>query len=99
MALTDGAGLPSYSTLYQNLAAGVPIVVTGIDPGESNLTPEYFIRRHGHEVVTVVNTKTGVDRSLDLATFMQSFDCPPADVDPEKLKVPSSLFLSSRFWF
>ncbi|VDC00217.1 unnamed protein product [Peniophora sp. CBMAI 1063] len=72
--------------LYQALATGTPVVVSGIDPGETNLTPEFFISRHGDEMVTVTNTNTGADRTLMLREYMHSFTTPSADVEPEKLK-------------
>ncbi|VDC04896.1 unnamed protein product [Peniophora sp. CBMAI 1063] len=84
--LSDGAGLPSYGTLYSALASGVPMVVSGINPGESNLTPAYFTKRHGKEIVTVVNTVSGTARTLALEEFMQDFGNPDALVEPEKLK-------------
>ncbi|VDC04163.1 unnamed protein product [Peniophora sp. CBMAI 1063] len=84
--LSDGAGLPSYGTLYQSLASGVPIVVSGINPGDSNLTPGYFIKRHGKEIVTVVNTVTGAVRTVALEDFMRDFGTSDTDVQPEKLK-------------
>ena len=87
MKLSDGAGLPSYSTLYTTLAAGVPLIVSGIRPGDSNLTPEYFIRRYGKERVTVVNTMTGGQRIITLSNFMDSFANVLATPEPEKLKV------------
>lgn len=92
--LSHGAGLPSYSSLYRAIASGVPTVVSGIDPGDDNLTPEYFIQRHGEELVTVINTVTGEDRTLPLATFMQPFNVSDSDsaANPEKLKVPLSCY-------
>lgn len=65
-------------------------MISGVDPGDSNLTPNYFIRRHGKEMVTLVNTKTGAQRTLALETFMNRFTARKIPVDPEKLKVDSS---------
>lgn len=89
--LSDGGGLPSYSTVYNALATGVPLVVSGINPGES-LTHEYFIQWHGEEMVKVINTTTQATRTIALATFMRKFGTPTTD--PEKLKVCSSLIPS-----
>lgn len=94
--LSDGAGLPSYSALYRGLAEGVPMVISGIDPGDHNLTPDYFIQRHGEEIVTVINTVTGEDRTLPLADFMRPFGVPDSDALPEKLKVPLFRLLPGR---
>lgn len=63
------------------------MVVSGTNPGDSNLTPQYFIKRHGKELVTVVNTRTGAQRTLALETFMEQFRVRRIPVDPEKLKV------------
>ena len=87
--VSDGAGLPSYSTVYEALATGVPLVVSGLNPGEKNLTPEYFIQRHGKTMVHVVNTLTGARRSVALARFLRGFCSADAKVNPEKLQVRS----------
>ena len=85
--LSDGAGLPSYSSLYTALASGVPMVVSGIDPGHRNLTPDFFIERHGTERVKIIRTLDNQEEVVDLAIFMESFGSLVAIVNPAKLKV------------
>lgn len=85
--LSGRAGLPSYSTLYTTLASGVPMVVSGIKPGGHNLSPEFFVKSYGKEIVTVINTVTHATRTIELATFMEKFGVFDVDVEPEKLKV------------
>ncbi|VDB96558.1 unnamed protein product [Peniophora sp. CBMAI 1063] len=84
ISLADGP--PTYSQLYQFLAAGLPVVVSGICPGGCGLTPEYFIRKHGDTNVTLTNTKTGAQRKVALRNFMAKFGSPDDPNNPEKLQ-------------
>lgn len=77
----------TYSKLYQTLASGIPLIVSGINPGDRNLTPEYFIHNHGDTMVALTNTKTGVQRTVPLKVFMEQFGQPKDPDNPEKLKV------------
>ncbi|VDC04886.1 unnamed protein product [Peniophora sp. CBMAI 1063] len=86
VTLSHGAGQPSYATLYKALASGVPVVVSGIDPGNSNLTPDFFVKWYGDEEVTVVNTATRSARTTVLSAFMENFDDPDASAEPEKIQ-------------
>ncbi|VDC01277.1 unnamed protein product [Peniophora sp. CBMAI 1063] len=86
MTLTDKANPITYSKLYRALARGVPLTVSGIDPGNRNLTPEYFIHNHGNALVTLTNTKTGEQRDVVLESFMETFGQPPDPDNPEKLQ-------------
>lgn len=89
--LSDTAEAPDYATLYNTLASGVPLIISGIDPGVRNLTPEYFMQRHGNNEVTVVNTKTGATRTVLLSEFMATFRKSGDNPDnPQKLKVSLS---------
>ncbi|VDC04157.1 unnamed protein product [Peniophora sp. CBMAI 1063] len=73
--------------LYQALSKGIPVKVSGIHPGDRNLTPEYFTHNHGDTIVTLTNTKTGVQRKVALKSFMDEFAKPPDPDNPEKLQV------------
>ncbi|VDC01413.1 unnamed protein product [Peniophora sp. CBMAI 1063] len=84
--LQDGAEPPTYSVVYRALAEGIPMIVSGIRPGDRNLTPEYFINKHGDTMVTLTNTKTGSQRKVALRTFMDSFGKPVNPESPEKLQ-------------
>ncbi|KZV63943.1 hypothetical protein PENSPDRAFT_554904, partial [Peniophora sp. CONT] len=64
----------------------VPVVVSGINAGDRNLTPEYFIRRYGSTRVTITNTKTEETRKVDLAEFMEKLSLRHDPGDPAKLK-------------
>lgn len=63
------------------------MVVSGINAGDRNLTPDYFIQRHGLNKVTVINTRTHVPREVNLEEFMAKLRVRDDDGDPEKLKV------------
>ncbi|KZV59094.1 hypothetical protein PENSPDRAFT_760505, partial [Peniophora sp. CONT] len=96
--LTNGGGLPRYSDLYRALAAGVPVVVHGINAGDYNLTPEYFIRRFGSQKVTVINIKTTDRYDLDLEAFMNKMCLREDPDDPVKLKDwPPTDHFATRF--
>ncbi|VDC02879.1 unnamed protein product [Peniophora sp. CBMAI 1063] len=84
--LLDDSDSITYSKLYQALAQGIPLIVSGIRPGSRNLTPQYFIHNHGDTPVMLTNTKTGSKRKVALKLFMEDFVSPSDSANPEKLQ-------------
>ncbi|VDB96467.1 unnamed protein product [Peniophora sp. CBMAI 1063] len=84
--LQDKSDIPTYSKLYHALANGIPMTVAGIHPGDRNLTPDYFIHKHGDTIVTLTNTKTGSQRRVALKHFMSGFGSSIDPENPEKLQ-------------
>ncbi|KZV61224.1 hypothetical protein PENSPDRAFT_693583 [Peniophora sp. CONT] len=54
---TDPRSL-TYASFLRFFDAGIPVVVSGLNPGEDSLTPAAFIRRHGKLEVDLVDTAT-----------------------------------------
>ncbi|VDC05425.1 unnamed protein product [Peniophora sp. CBMAI 1063] len=98
LTVGDEAAPLTYSAIYRSLAAGTPIMVSGINPGERNLTPEYFIHHHGDTMVTLTNTKTDAQRVVPLVEFMDKFGRPSDPENPEKLQDwPPTEFFATEF--
>ncbi|VDC04042.1 unnamed protein product [Peniophora sp. CBMAI 1063] len=98
MRITDSRNPLTYAKVYDALANGIPMVVSGINPGHRNLTPEYFVQNHGDTVVTLTNTKTGSQRKLALKHFMYKFGKPQDPKNPEKLQDwPPSANFAAKF--
>ena len=61
-------------------------MVSGINAGDRNLNPAYFIRRYGSDKVVVIHMSTNESEDTDLTEFMTRLSLGTPD-DPLKLKV------------
>ncbi|VDC00433.1 unnamed protein product [Peniophora sp. CBMAI 1063] len=86
--LGDRSGLP-YGRFNSALAAGVPVVISGLDRDEDMLSPEYLSRNFGSETVNVINTLTYESEERTLKDFLDTFADSRLQEPPLKLKVLS----------
>lgn len=73
--LKDDASSFTYGDFFASFANGVPIVVSGIEPGDDNFSPSYFINNFGDEKVNVIDTVTNVPlpRRMTVREYLEGF--------------------------
>ncbi|KZV63687.1 hypothetical protein PENSPDRAFT_691414 [Peniophora sp. CONT] len=90
----------TYGSFLKNFAFGRPVVVSGLIPGEDDLSPDAFIRHHGELNVQLVDTETDLvlDEEKSLCEYLASFTITGDRLSGQKLKLkdfPSSAHFRS----